>query len=606
MKLLQTANAIKDGHFLRGSARFVFYVLFFLLIPFTTRAIELAEISRLAKGGASQLALSLISEHQPLFTKDSAQWQRWERVRVRIMEEHEQWGALAEHLTTHPEGLPSDFADWASLRRAQAIINATRYSEARQLLRSLIWQTNEGGEGESKRLMQLRQLVMESYLEEGRIADAYAAMLRYQQDYAEQGTDVRLLRARVLLATDRAGDALALLQGVEDGSIVAPLRALASLRSGGDRVKILAAARTRIQDQKDLRARWLWLGVLAEAARAEEDDYHLIVALESMLPHAVMARSEERLFDVNADQLWDAYVRYADAIGNRERLLLGDDKAWSKIADKRVKGFSTPVRKRAIFALLALRSPQEQSRDAAHAKLITLLGDEGMSLLRQLYTHSKRFDINRNLPHVVAYMLVDDAIGRNQLELASRLLQRLPQPPEGTERFAWQMRRAKVYVLAGDYDEVDQLLSTLMPAVVRLSEAQRDQLLQVVFDLQAVSEHERALRLLQAMYEGVGGITLRRELLFWMADSHKAQKRHTEAARFYLQSATLGDNNSMDPWAQTARYQAARSLGEAGLSEDAAYIYRQLLAITESRERRSVLRHELQQLSLGKSDVVRP
>jgi hypothetical protein len=91
---------------------------------------------------------------------------------------------------------------------------------------------------------------------------------------------------------------------------------------------------------------------------------------------------------------------------------------------------------------------------------------------------------------------------------------------------------------------------------------------------------------------------LRRELLFWMADSRKAQSLHAEAARLYLQSATLSDNNSMDPWAQTARYQAAKSLGEAGMAKDAVYIYQQLLRITENPERRSVLRHELQQLRL--------
>jgi hypothetical protein len=100
------------------------------------------------------------------------------------------------------------------------------------------------------------------------------------------------------------------------------------------------------------------------------------------------------------------------------------------------------------------------------------------------------------------------------------------------------------------------------------------------------------------MYKTVPAIELRRELLFWMADSRKAQSKHTEAARFYLQSATLGDNNSMDPWAQTARYQAAKSLSEAGLTRDAAFIYKELLRITESPARRSVLRHELQQLRL--------
>jgi hypothetical protein len=83
-----------------------------------------------------------------------------------------------------------------------------------------------------------------------------------------------------------------------------------------------------------------------------------------------------------------------------------------------------------------------------------------------------------------------------------------------------------------------------------------------------------------------------------MADSRKAQSQYAEAARLYLLSATLSDNNSMDPWAQTARYQAAKSLSEGGMTEDAVTIYRQLLKVTENPERRSVLRHELQQLRL--------
>ena len=119
-----------------------------------------------------------------------------------------------------------------------------------------------------------------------------------------------------------------------------------------------------------------------------------------------------------------------------------------------------------------------------------------------------------------------------------------------------------------------------------------------LFDLQKVGEHDKAIRLLGAMFRSVPGIKLKRELLFWMADSSKAKGNHSEAARYYLRSATLEDNNSMDPWAQTARYQAAKSLGEAGMTSDAAFIYRQLLKITESPQRRAVLRHELQQLRL--------
>jgi hypothetical protein len=57
----------------------------------------------------------------------------------------------------------------------------------------------------------------------------------------------------------------------------------------------------------------------------------------------------------------------------------------------------------------------------------------------------------------------------------------------------------------------------------------------------------------------------------------------------------------MDPWGQTARFNAAQSLQESGLVDDARRIYLELLAITEDAARRSVLNHKIQQLWLNQS-----
>jgi hypothetical protein len=160
------------------------------------------------------------------------------------------------------------------------------------------------------------------------------------------------------------------------------------------------------------------------------------------------------------------------------------------------------------------------------------------------------------------------------------------------------MRRAKVFILAGEFERTAKLLSALLPQAASLSEAQRDQFIQLLFDLQTVGENERSYQLLAGLYQRIPNFTLRRELLFWMGDSRHAQQQYAEAARLYLLSATLIDNASMDPWAQTSRYKAAQSLAKAKMLDDAAYIYRQLLKITESPERRAVLHRELEQLLL--------
>ena len=59
--------------------------------------------------------------------------------------------------------------------------------------------------------------------------------------------------------------------------------------------------------------------------------------------------------------------------------------------------------------------------------------------------------------------------------------------------------------------------------------------------------------------------------------------------------------DSMDPWAQTARFNAAESLQLAGLVDDARRIYQALLRVTEDPARRSVLSHKIQQLWLNQA-----
>ena len=57
----------------------------------------------------------------------------------------------------------------------------------------------------------------------------------------------------------------------------------------------------------------------------------------------------------------------------------------------------------------------------------------------------------------------------------------------------------------------------------------------------------------------------------------------------------------MDPWAQTARYHAAKALVEAGLLQDARQIYSSLLRATRDASRRAVLENEIQRLHLVKA-----
>ena len=204
-----------------------------------------------------------------------------------------------------------------------------------------------------------------------------------------------------------------------------------------------------------------------------------------------------------------------------------------------------------------------------------------------------------DLPPVVRYRLIDEALESGQLKTASRLMAGLSAPPDGSDSFEWDLRRARVAIFTGELDQGVALLQQLLGSDEQDWDPQRvDRLLQVVFDLQTVQYHRQALMLFGDLLEKRLDRQQRRELLFWMADSLQALGEYDQAAYFYLKSATLSDATAMDPWAQTARYRAAKALVEAGLLEDARQIYSSLLRATRDASRKAVLENEIQRLQL--------
>ena len=60
----------------------------------------------------------------------------------------------------------------------------------------------------------------------------------------------------------------------------------------------------------------------------------------------------------------------------------------------------------------------------------------------------------------------------------------------------------------------------------------------------------------------------------------------------------LLDPKAGDPWGQTARYQAADALAQAGMVRDARVLFQQLLKTTTDPGRRAMLNRQLQKLWL--------
>lgn len=592
-----TATAERNGQHPRGAARFfcALLLLSFSSLPIAAEE-DLKEIAQLAKSGAPQLALSLLQQGQPAFSADQPKWMRWERMRVRIMEQRGDWLALEQHLAQLPSEAPADFRSWAQTRRANALIYANRSPEARQVLRGLIWGNTEAS---AEELAQWRQLVMQSYLHQGRTDDAHAAMLRFHQDYGDGTTDARLMRVRVLLASKRPLEARTLLASMPQERTTELLQLLAQLRSRGKHKSVLHKLRSvkKLTGYSPLQS-YIHYGIMAEAALGAEEPAFAVIAMEQWLRQPTPVEEWRELFSLTPDMLWDSYLTYAQRLGNDKQLLIGDDMQWYKLAEKTDKRY--PVGKRSLYALLAHKAFALDIREKAAMQLIAMLQemDNGMAVVKQLFLNSHYFNEGASVPAGPAYLLVDQAIREGNLAAASRLMRYLPEPPGDIAKFPWQLRRAKVFILAGDNQAAVSLLRRLMSAIPSLGKGQRDQFMSLLFDLQNVGDHESAYALLDEMYRTVPTLELRRELLFWMGDSRLGQKSYVEAAQLYLRSATLSDYDSMDPWAQTARYKAASTLADGGMLADAAHIYSQLLRVTEKPERRAVLIRELEQIRM--------
>jgi hypothetical protein len=344
-------------------------------------------------------------------------------------------------------------------------------------------------------------------------------------------------------------------------------------------------------------ARVLAWQLAVEAAR-QLPVLQYIDTLERALAQPRQTLPDWVLFTVQGDLLWDAWLAHGRQLGNQEQRLLGADDDWYFPATEALE--RDPLRARTLFAVLSAHGSTPERQELAHEYLVSLVTalPRGEQLLRRLYLESRRFEAAERLPGVIRYRLIDEALEGGDLQLASRLMQGMEQPPPGGDALEWSLRRARVAIHAGQPEQGAALLTALLEGETPLPEAQLDRWVQVVFDLQTVAAHAEALALFEALARREIPPQRRRELLFWQADSWQALGNPARAAYLYLQSATLTDPTAMDPWAQTARYHAAQSLADAGLLEDARRVYQALLNSTREPGRRAVLSNEIQRLQL--------
>ena len=554
-------------------------------------------LKNISAAGAPGLTMKMLDQAQPKVDEDLYEWILWEQERFAILAQWKQWDQLLIRIESLPGDIPNQFKQQAATYQARAYLELGQTVTARQILRQQLWQPAAGDASEYETW---RREIIESYIEDGRIEDARVAMLRFDQDFDSTDLAWLLLRARVLIESGRYEQAIQILH--EQKAWQARLiSVLASFRLKQiDKAELWAQVKKRNEDKSmgaEERASLWGLGYFAARQMSPVDR---VVALESLF--RIELESPLKLFQLPVDLLWQAYLEYAELVGNRSELLLGADDKWLELASGTSK--ATPVKARALFAMLMLKSDDREAANRAATGYMGTFAEIDAAerhLLQNLFTDNRTFPSARDIPPEIRYQLVDLALKSVDIDEATRLMSGLNTVPEGTSRFDWQLRQSRVLILGGRYEEGDQVLQTLIGEYQEVKPESTDRILQVLFDLQTVNLYAESIahfnRLLLLELEA----KQHREILYWIADSYRGLEQFELAALLYLQSAMLPSPDSMDPWAQTARFNAAESLQESGLVDDSRRIYEELLSITEDAARRSVLNHKIQQLWLKQS-----
>jgi hypothetical protein len=558
---------------------------------------KLDMLKNISAAGAPVLTLKMLDQAQPGIDADLYEWILWEQERYTILSQWQEWNELLIRIENLPSDLPEQFRYQAATYKIRAYLEIGQTETARRLLREQLWLSSAGAAPEYQTW---RRLVISSYLKDGRLEDARIAMLRFNQDFDTRDEAWVILRATVLIRSGRYDQAIQVLQGMDSWqarltSLLAQYRA-----QQYDPKALWAVLKKQVAKPEFEVGEQATLWALAYFAGQQMSAVDRVVALEQVFKADSVTPLE--LFQLPPDQLWAAYIEYAQLVGNRAELLIGDDTRWLDLA-KNV-GASTPVKARSLFALLMLQSPDQNIINAAaegYMQSFQAVEEPEQHLLNQMFNHSEAFSNAERIPPLIRYQLVDLALKSADIKEATRQMSGLDAYPVGSDRFKWQLRQARVLILGGRYEEGNSILQTLISEYLEPTTENTDRILQVLFDLQTVNLHEQAImhfnRLLRLPIEP----KQHREILFWIADSFKSLEKYDQAALLYLQSAMLPGPLSMDLWAQTGRFNAAESLQKSGLVDDARRIYKELLRVTTDPARRSLLNHNIQQLWLNQS-----
>jgi len=566
-------------------------------------------IDELVSLHAPGLALSYIKREQPKYNKeDPVDWLYWEQKRISLLKYMHHWKAIDQRVSQQIKNLSSfkvatTDRNWFLTAQLHALVELKQYSTALSKTRQLLW--NASSLVRANTYAAWRRIIIQIYLDQSHVKDAQIAMRRYQQDYGElqneDGVSWLQLQAELLIQLEQYNEAITLLKQIKkpeaqalvllakiNAKMISPLNALDSAQL------VLASI-----DEGDSRKNLFQYVALVSAVAADDID-QAILLLEILLSDESkpLADSLTRIggVKINADTLWGLYLQKGNLVANRKGLLKGNDVNWYALGSNVFD--SDPLTAKSIFAVLSIKAIETQHRELAMKQMVKLMdiNQQPLELVNHLFTESTYISKISDVVPEVRYRLIDFHLSRSNVKAAATLMADLKQPPQDQPQFDWNLRRARVLILSGSFEQGASVLSGMLNNEA-IESLQAEKYLQVVFDLQAVEQYKISLALFNQLQSLVDDVRLNRELMFWKAESYHGLKQYEQAAFLFLKSARSPDR-VYDPWYHTATFRAAESMFEAKLYDDANQRYLHLLKITQNAARKAVIRQRLQAIQL--------
>lgn len=535
---------------------------------------------RFANAGAAQLALARVEQFAPA-SPTAPRWSDWEELRCALLYQTRRHADLVQRVSVLPASAPEKVARSCLLYGARSAVAAAQGAAARDFLARLIWRYEPGAD----ELRRMRLLVIESYLADGKPQEAYALMLRYEQDYRPVDRDTAARFVDALLAAGMEKEAVTWFSPLDEAS---PMKLLMRLKSNLITPDV-AIAQARAQLARNATAA-AWWSVVQHAALLQKNRVLQLESLENLLQlgnDRALARN-----DALAAELWTTYLATAQDIANQNQLLLGDEANIADFASRRLG--AAPSLARAFYAYLALQGKTRDTRFGAQLQLVyALVSDKlGLAALR-LHADRARFALTQLDPQV-RFLLGGLAADASQPVVAIGYWQGLDTPPTLSVD-EWQLRLAQVLARTGAAAPTADALKRAIAGKSILPAPMLQRALATVQELQDAGHYKTADDLYRALLP-LADSPRKREILFRVGKIAESVNDFAHAADYFLEAALLLEPRANDSFAFSARLQAALNLGRAGLKDDARAQLQWLSKNTKDAAQLEMLRREMQKL----------